>query len=340
MPGKFWRNRLNKVLSMLVSLVLAFFLWLALAGQDTSTVDLTVPLELANLPIDLAIKSEVPGSATVQVSANTAQGRFLADRKLHLKLDVSLAKEGGNTFQLTDESLDLPRGVQLRKITPSMIEFEAAKLANKTVPVKTVITGRVNMAYRLKSLIVDPTHVLLRGPQDAIEGVEQIHTAPIVLDGITQNQTMSVNLSTSDLAAGLEVSPREVMAAINVEEIVEERTFPGLPVEIDRKSGGPNGSQISVTPERVSVSMTWPALRMNPITSADIKAKVYVDDEKLRKEGALTLQIVVVPPDGTTVTAIDPPNATVTYIPPKDPEAAPEQPAGRSAAPPATQEGR
>jgi len=328
-PGKFWRNRLNKALSMLVSLILAFFLWLALAGQDTSTVDLTVPLELTNLPGDLAIKSEVPGSVTVQVQANTAQGRFLADRKLHLWLDVAAAKEGSNTFQITDNSLDLPRGVQLRKITPSMIEFEAVKLANKVVPVKAAVTGRVNMAYRLKSLVIAPTHVLLRGPEGIIAGIEEIHTAPIVLDGITQSQTLSVNLSVSDLGAGLEVSPREVTAGIGVEDVMEERTYSDLPIEVDRKSGGLGGSQIAVSPEKVSVSMSWPAIRMNPVTAGDIKARVYVDDDKLRREGALVLQIVVVPPEGVTVTAISPPNATVTHIPPKAPAESAE-PAGRT----------
>lgn len=337
MRGKFWRNRLNRVLSMLVSLALAFFLWLALAGQDTSTVDLTVPLELSNLPGDLAIKTEVPGSVTIQVQANTAQGRFLADRKLQLRLDVGLAKEGGNSFQITDESLDLPRGVQLRKITPSMIEFEAVKMANKAVPIKAVITGRVNVAYQLKSLVIEPNHVLLRGPQDTIGAIEEINTVPIVIDGLTQSQTLSVNLATSELGPGLEVSPKEIRALIKVDELMEERTFPDLPIEIDRKSGALNGSQVTVSPKKVSVAVAWPAIRMNTVAAGDIKIKVYVDDEKLRKEGALTLPIVVVPPDGTTVTAINPPNATVTYVPPPNTEGT-AAPGTQPGAAPSTQE--
>lgn len=329
MRGKFWRNRLNKVLSMLVSLALAFFLWLALAGQDTSTLDLTVPLELANLPSELAIKTEVPGSVTVQVLANTAQGRFLADRKLHLWLNVASAKEGLNGFQITDDSLDLPRGVQLRKITPSIIEFEAVKLSDKMVPIKPVVSGQVNMAYRIKSLIIEPDQAFLKGPHELLENIEEISTAPIALEGLTQNHITTVTLPTTDLGPGLEVSPKEIRAIISVEEIMERKTFPNLPIEIDRKNGYLPGSQIVVSPETVEVSMAWPAIRMRGVASDAIQAKVYVDDEKLRKEGVLTLQIVVVPPDGITVTAINPASATVTYVPPVAPEESSE-PAGSS----------
>ena len=335
MPGKFWRNRLNKVLSMLVSLALAFFLWLALAGQDTSTMDLTVPLELANLPDNLAIRTEIPGSVTVQVLANTAQGRFLADRKLHLWLNVASAREGSNTFQIFDDSLDLPRGVQLRKITPSIIEFEAVKMTDRVVPVKPVVSGRVNLAYRVKSLVIEPANVMLRGPQELLGDIEEIATLPIVLDELAQNQALTVNLATSDLSSSLEIFPKEIRAIISLEEIMEHKVFPDLPIEVDHKNGGSNSSQVVVDPAKVSVSVSWPAVRMHTVAAGDIKAKVYVDDEKLRKAGVLTLQIVVVPPDGTTVTAIDPPNATVTYIPPRNPEPVPEQPAAQPA-----QEGR
>ncbi len=101
----------SKIFAILFSLVFAFFLWLMLAGQDTNALDLSVPLELSNLPSDLAIRSEVPTSVTFQVLANTAQSRFLADRKLHVWLNVGAAREGGNVFPIDRDSLDLPRGV-------------------------------------------------------------------------------------------------------------------------------------------------------------------------------------------------------------------------------------
>lgn len=307
---------------MLVSLALAFFLWLALAGQDMSTIDLAVPLELANLPPDLAIKSDVPGSVTIQVLANTAQGRFLADRKLNLWLNVGTAVEGHNTFQIGVDSLELPRGVQLRKVTPSVIEFAAVRLNDKLVPVKPAVSGRVNAAYRLKSMIIEPSVVEIKGPRELLEGIEEISTMPIALEGLAQNRTITVALDIAGLNPGLEVSPKEITAAISLEEIMEERTFPDLPLEIDFKSGGLPASQLSVSPEKVTVSVAWPVARMTAFAPGDIKARVYVDEEKLRREGRLTLQIVVVPPEGVKVTAINPTSATVTYVPPASPEPA------------------
>jgi hypothetical protein len=300
---------------MLVSLALAFFLWLALAGRDTSIFDLTVPLELAGLPADLAIKTEVPASVTIQVMANTAQGRFLADRRLNMQLDVSTAKEGPNAFPFAEDALELPRGVQLNKIVPSMIEFEAVKLIDKMVPVKAATSGRLSAAYRLKAVTVEPDRVRLRGPAEMLGKITEAPTAPIALDGITQSQTMMVSLADGSLPAGLEIIPKELRVVVVLEDVLEKASFPGVPVTVDRASPA-DGSRVRVAPEKVKISVAWPVSKVRGVAPEDITAQVYVDEEKLRREGKLTLQIIVVPPEGVTVTAIEPPNAAVTYLPP------------------------
>lgn len=310
--GKILRNR---ILSMLVSLALSFCLWLALSGQDTSTVDIVVPLELTNLPSDLVIKSEVPNSVTFQVSANTAQIRFLADRKPHLWINVSTAHEGsGNVVSVPLDSLDLPRGVQVRKATPAVIEFETARLSQKTVPVKPSIVGNANPAYRIHSMIISPDEVVVQGPIEQLEPISFISTTPINIEGLSANATIVVFPSPADLDPSLTVSADEITAQFKVEERTIAETFRRIPIEFDLKNDSVARENIDISPAVAGISVSWPASRSLPVNADDIKAIIYIDGDKLKSAGRLEVPVVVAPPAGVTITAINPVNVSLKYV--------------------------
>lgn len=316
----------NKILSILVSLLLSFFLWLALAGQDTSTTELSVPLELANLPSDLAIRSEVPTTITFQVLANTAQLRFLADRKLHVWINASSAREGYNAFSVDADSLDLPRGVQVRKISPSVIEFEAVKTTNKVVPLRPDATGTVHKDYRVRALILEPDEVTIQGPQELLADIDSLSTTPIQLSDLQKDTTQTVTPLLSDLPPGIVVTPREIRAIITLEERKLEETFTDLPIEAVSRNGRP--SNLMLMPDKAEVSVSWPSSRARAITASDIRIQVTVDEDELAQNGSLTLPLVAVAPSGVAVTGIKPGSVTVqkqnVNVPPQQqPSAAP-----------------
>ena len=300
----------NKILSIVVSLLLSFFLWLALAGQDTSSTELTVPLELSNLPSDLVIRTEVPNSINFQVLANTAQLRFLADRKLHVWINASSAREGFNAFPVDVDSLDLPRGVQVRRVTPPVIEFEAVKTTNKVVPLRPDTTGTVRQDHRVRAIVLEPDEVTIQGPQEILADIDGLSTTPIHLEGLTRDTSMTVTPLLSDLPAGLIVTPREIRATITLEERRLEETFSSLPIEANAKGGG-RINNLKMVPDKAEVSITWPASRPQAITAADIKIQVTIDPEDLAKNTSLSLPLVVVAPPGVAVTGITPGSITV-----------------------------
>lgn len=308
----------NRIFSIVVSLALSFFLWLALSAQDTSTSELSVPLELANMPANLAVKSDLPTSITFQVMANTAQLRFLSDRKLHVWINAASAREGYNAFTVDPDALDLPRGVQVRRVTPQVIEFEAVKTADKVLPLKPTVSGAVNPAFRVRALTIEPDRVTVQGPKEVLDGLTELATTPIPLEGLTQTTTLTVTPAVADLdIGGLIVTPREIKVLINVEERTVEEAFTGLPVVVDFKNGGGRPRGLTLEPEQVDITVSWPASRARTVKSEDIRVRVSVDADRLREEKSLSLPVVAVPPNGATVTAINPVNVTVK-LPPSD----------------------
>ncbi len=315
----------NRILSIAVSLALAFFLWLALAGQDTSTTEISVPLELTNLPSDLTIKTDLPTAVNFQVLANAAQLRFLTDRKLQIWIDASSAREGYNAFPVDPDALELPRGVQVRKVSPQVLEFEAVRTSDKVVPLRATVTGAVSQGFRVQALTLSPDEVTLRGPQELLKAIDELPTTPIALEGLTRDTQLVVTPSLADLDPSLMVDPREIRVSVKVEEQRVEATFPDLPIGLDLKNGGLGLSPI-LQPDRATISVAWPASRGRPVTAAEIRVRVFVDEERLRKEGTLTLPVVAVAPNGTTITGITPVNVVIRLNPEGRPTPAPASP--------------
>lgn len=306
----------TRILSIVVSLALSFFLWLALAGQDTSTTELSVPLELVNMPANLAVKSELPTSVTVQVLANTAQLRFLSDRKLRVWINAASAREGYNAFPVDANTLDLARGVQVRRISPPVIEFEAVQTANKVLPLKPTVSGTVNPAYRVRALIIEPDQVTVQGPREILDSLTELSTNPIPLEGLTRDTNLTVTPALSpESDPGLSITPREIKVSITLEERTLEDTFAGLPVEIDFKNGGGRADNLILEPSQAEITLSWPPARVRAVTAEDVRVWVFVDLERLRAEKSLSLPVVVVAPNGTNIKAINPVNVSVSLPP-------------------------
>ncbi|UQZ90103.1 hypothetical protein C4J81_13185 [Deltaproteobacteria bacterium Smac51] len=310
MPAK---NLRNNILSIVVSLGLSFCLWMALSGQDMSAVDITVPLELANLPSDLVIKSDVPTSVTFQVLANTAQVRFLADRKPHLWVNVSSAREGNNIFPIQTDSLDLPRGVQVRKSSPSLIEFEAARVTSKIVPIRPVVRGHPDPAYELASVIIEPDTAMVQGPQELMDEIEYISTIPIDIDGINNDANLVVRPALIDLDPALMVTPAEIRVFVNLDERMAEKTFTEMPIAIEVSGSNLPNSAIVMEPSMATISVAWPVSARLGLEASAIKVRVQVDGRRLAEEGGeMELPVLVTPPTNVKVTSIEPVNVKIT----------------------------
>jgi DNA integrity scanning protein DisA with diadenylate cyclase activity len=112
-----------------LSVVLAAFLWLALAYQP-ATIQRTfvVPIEYRNLPRDGYASGAKPTEARVTLSGSERAFNLLNPSQLILSLDLSPLKDGQEVFALTEESLRCPFNLNLSvyRIEPSEISLKAS----------------------------------------------------------------------------------------------------------------------------------------------------------------------------------------------------------------------
>ena len=242
----------GRISSLIVSMTLAFFLWLGLAGQDTNLVDLAVGLNLHSLPDHLQIKGETPKEVSLRVLANAAQVRFLSDRKLSLPLDLSLAREGHNAFPVLLDPLHLPRGVEVSWVDPETIEFEAIHLSQKEVPLKPQVVGQPDPAFQLDGLVLEPASVTIQGPPEILSRVNHLETTPLSVDGLTGDAVLAVNVVLPPEGTVTIVGSKEIQASLSISEISNQDVLSGIPMKIEtRDSESSYGRQRGLSKPKV-----------------------------------------------------------------------------------------
>jgi YbbR domain-containing protein len=311
----------GKISSFVVSLILSFCLWLTLVGEDTTALEVPLQLELTNLPEALIVTSEVPREITCRILANTAQVRFLTDRKLKLPLDVSSSREGYNAFPLTSDSLNLPWGVQVSELSPSLIEFEALRRVEKKLDLEPVIVGTPGPGYQFKSVVLTPDQVVIKGPKELINKINNLYTTPISVENMTHSIFLVTTVALPELDQKLiDFSPKEIQVALEVDAVYTTASFSKLPIKIELKNDGPSPSFFDISPTQVTISVSWPLSRSQSVKAEEIRPRVFIDWASFQQENCLSLPVIVVPPEGVNVTAISPANVTVTYKPEKSGE--------------------
>ena len=93
----------------LLSLALAVSLWFYVTSKGKTEMTLTVPLELRDIPQDMAVVGNVAGSLEVRVQG---QERVLRDitigKKVFGVLDLSLTRVGENVVPISPDDIRRP----------------------------------------------------------------------------------------------------------------------------------------------------------------------------------------------------------------------------------------
>jgi YbbR domain-containing protein len=294
----------------LLSLLIAFALWSFVNfGERDAEETLRVPLELRNVPSHLMITSPRDDFVEVRVvGPRTLLGRIDRNR-LAIPVDLSGVKPGPAVFRLSSDSLPLPRGVRVARITPAQVTLELERVAHKTVPVRLRFAGRLPAHLQLTESKVSPEMVEVSGPASTIEDIAAAYTQPIDVTALTPG-TFERELPLEPSGEYVSFSASRVAVQLRVEEILVTREFRRVDVEV-RNAPFP----ASVSPKSVTVTVRGPKRLLSPETEFSGPV-VYVDAEG-QAPGRHQLDVRVELPDGMEVVQVEPSQVNVTLQAPR-----------------------
>jgi YbbR domain-containing protein len=281
----------------LLSVGLATALWFVIAGEKTSEMGVTAPLELQNFPRDLEMTGEPTNAVEVRLRASPGIIQRLDPSEVAAQVDLTGLKDGEHIIHLTPEAIRIPFGVKVVKITPASLTVNLERTLEKTVPVRPRLLGRPASGFEVAEVTSEPPEVRIAGPKSRVEEVESGFTEPLAVEGARSTVVDQLNIGLEDPVLRIQGNPR-VKVTARIQEQQATRVFEGLAVEV-------RGAQATARPPRVRVVLSGPASILGEVQPSEVRP--HVDVEGSPGGGGAPVRVELVPPrPGVTVREVEP----------------------------------
>jgi len=183
-------------------------LWIALSAEPDLVTARAVPILYRNLAPQFLVTGDVPETVRIEIrgSASQLSSSSLADTVALFDLGV-IDAAGERTFTISNDNLNLPRGVTFLRAMPSQLRLRIARMAAKDVPVEVRVTGEVAPGYRLVSSTAAPATLRIAGSDGRVAAISRVETDAIDVGGLTQSAERRVNAFISDPQVRFESTP-------------------------------------------------------------------------------------------------------------------------------------
>jgi YbbR domain-containing protein len=189
---------LNNLGLKVFSLFFAVLLWLAVARDPVAEVAITTPIEFHHIPDNLEINSENIPTAQVRVRGPARLVHGLRPDEVHVEVDLTGARPGERTFDLTAQQVHEPRDLEVVQIVPSQFHISLDNVMTRTVEVRPRVFGNFAAGLRIARVEAFPSVITISGPRTRVEKMESAITDPIDASGVMTNQSFSANVYVSD----------------------------------------------------------------------------------------------------------------------------------------------
>jgi len=280
----------QKALGFTFAMLLSISLWVIVNMGRDYNVSMMIPIEIAQIPDDVALSSEIPDYAAVSVSG---EGWSLFNLYANIPLiSLSIDNQQVNMFEQVRQQIGSVSDVNVMQVDPMFIEIETEQRITKKVPVESNINLSTRSQFGiLGSPRFSPDSVTVSGPASRIEQIESWSTKESTISDVNTNLELNVELESP--GPGLNVNPSEVQLRAEIAEFTEAQVR--IPV---RSRDLPSGVAITFSPSSILVRFDVPIDQYSDVQ--DIRPFVaYVDYERIESDttGLITPQLETVSDD-------------------------------------------
>ncbi len=218
--GYLKRQRVEFGVAALASILFITGVWFSFArGWDTLTA-LEVPLGFINRDSGTEIVNTSANSVRLELSGSSTLMRSLRPEQVNVRIDLSKAGVGQNTFPMTKESIALPPGISLKKVEPTAVEVTLDTVLTKEVPVQVDWIGVLGEGLLLGEVQLEPEIIEVVGGKKILESVSTIYSEPVSLDNLKDSGTTTVRLALSPASLRIASGSKDKVV---VEYVVKQR---------------------------------------------------------------------------------------------------------------------
>ncbi|UCF81953.1 MAG: diadenylate cyclase [Desulfobacteraceae bacterium] len=214
------RQKLELSAAALASFLFVTAIWFGFTrGMDT-LVTLDVPIEYMNRPQKMEILEASVNTVRFQLSGSGAILKSIGPDQVQVRLDMSKAVVGQNSFTITQENIKLPPGVLTKKVEPSVVDVTLDVQVKKELPVQVDWIGTLPDHLTLTEVKIEPKKIDVIGGRSILEKISTIYTEKVRLDTIEKSGEIIVNLALRPASLKIAESSK---GRVKIKYVLEER---------------------------------------------------------------------------------------------------------------------
>jgi len=202
----------------LLSLGISLTLWFFVTSKGKTEVTLTIPIELRNTPLNMAVVGDVTGSMDIRVQG---QERVLRDitvgKKIVCIADLSMTKVGENVVPISPDDIRRPAGVSIAYMSISEIKVRLESLLQRTFRLKPILYGSPAAGFRVAKISVSPSRITVEGPTSMMQMLDGLQTMPIDIQGSREDITVEPKIDYQ--GKQVKIIEKNILIHINLERI-------------------------------------------------------------------------------------------------------------------------
>ncbi len=203
--GHLRKEKLRLSIAVVGSILVITGVWFSFTrGLETMTT-FEIPIEYMNRDPKMEILDTSVNAVRLHLSGSGALIKSMQPNQVQVRIDLSKAVIGRNTFTIIPENVALPPGVFVKKVDPPVLEVTLDIPMGKELPIQVDWVGKSPEDLILVETKVDPEKIEVIGGVRQLENISTIYTQKVPIDQIKEKGTITVNLAL--YPATLKVAP-------------------------------------------------------------------------------------------------------------------------------------
>jgi YbbR domain-containing protein len=205
----------------LLSLLLAFILWLSLIPEEKTLSEktLTIPLETLNIPADIELVEKPDPTVDVTIRAPNRMINEISAANVFAKLNLSTASVFQQEYPLNETMISIPPGAEVIRISPTKVKLKLERTREVLLDIVPTVIGQAKEGYGISKIEITPPRVLVKGPESKIREKDKVSTSPINISELTASTEVEADLILPKPELRLATPLARVRVRIFLEEI-------------------------------------------------------------------------------------------------------------------------
>ncbi len=194
--------------------------WFSFSQGLDALITLDIPIEYMNRDPRMEILDTSVDTVSLNLSGSGALIKSIRPDQVQVRLDLSKAVAGRNTFTITHENITLPPGVFLKKVQPPVVEATLDIPIKKELPLQVDWVGKLPEHLILVEQRLDPEKVLVIGGKRILKNISTIYTEKVPLDNIEESGSITAKPALNPASLKIDAGSKD---KIKVEYILKRR---------------------------------------------------------------------------------------------------------------------